>query len=174
MGLLSTHTQRYTPMLYPLLQQALIPSHVSRVSLSASFPPRLRWKKLLYLGVLFCLPVCFSLLAFIFIFHDWPFLPSKLLREKVMESVEGFGREECRQKTGGGGLFWRRTRRIENGRWYEGGEMKKANLPVREEEWENECERWGLKGMRERGEILLEPALSMAEGKLRATAWRTV
>lgn len=126
-------------------------SHPCQQSFPVSvFPAAAEMEKATLLRGFICLPVCFSLFAFIFIFYDCPLLPSKLPRETGEQ-----GREGCRKQAEGGGLFWRRTRRIENGLCCEGGEMKKANLPVRAEEWENEREGSGVE--RERERILFEP-----------------
>lgn len=132
-------------------------SHPCQQSFPVSvFPAATVMEKATLLKGFICLRVCFSLFAFIFIFYDCPLLPFKLPRETGV----GWGWGEAREggvqgRKDRGGLFWRRTRRIENGRCCEGGEMKKANLPVRAEEWENGGER---SGKRERGKtIRLKP-----------------
>lgn len=48
---------------------------------------------------LICLPVCFSLFTFIFIFYDCPLLLFKLPRVRQAWGGGRLGREGCRNKT---------------------------------------------------------------------------
>lgn len=131
-------------------------SHPCQQSFPVSvFPAVTVMEKATLLKGFICLRVCFSLFAFIFIFYDCPLLPSKLPRER--EAWEGRGGV-------GGGVEGKKGERgeLKMAGVCEGGEMKKANLPVRAEEWENE--RGGSETEREREENSVGASSSMKEG----------
>lgn len=93
MGPLSIYT--YTRTSTPPPPVTRFDSHPCQQSFSVSvFPAATEMEKATLLRGLICLPVCFSLFAFIFIFYDCPLLPTKLPKE----TGTGREREGCKNK----------------------------------------------------------------------------
>lgn len=96
MGPLSTYTYTHTSTPPPPVTSC--DSHPCQQSFSVSvFPAATEMEKATLLRGLICLPVCFSLFAFIFIFYDCPLLLTKLPKETGMGW--GWGWEACKNKT---------------------------------------------------------------------------
>lgn len=151
MGPLSTYTYTRTTTLPPPVTS--FDSHPCQQSFSvSSFPAATEMEKATLLRGLICLPVCFSLFAFIFIVYDCPLLLPKLPKETGIGLGEAGGGRSVRTRQRGALL----KENEENWKW-----------PVlwrrQDEESQSDCEgrrvgeRERRKWKRKREEILLNP-----------------